>query len=35
MIERMPGFILPLMHHLVEQGVQRLLPTMASQMCAR
>src|SRR5262249_22286477 len=32
MIERMTGFILPLMHHLVQQCVQGLLPAVPSEM---
>ena len=31
-VERMSGFILPLMHHLVQQRVQRLLPAMPPEM---
>src|SRR5687768_10748990 len=32
MIYGMPGFVLPLMHHLVQQRVQRLLPSVPSDV---
>ena len=34
MIDRASGVILPLMHHLVQQSLNRLLPTVPSDMTA-
>src|SRR5258708_13430148 len=31
-VDRSPRFVLPLVHHLVQQRVQRLLPAMPSQL---
>ena len=34
MVDRAAGLVLPLMHHLVQQRVQRLLPSVPAQMRA-